>query len=868
MPASETGRRGAPIPVQPTAVEADTGARPGRVSLPRNCSPAFWQRIARACPERTPVGVFVSTDQTARLRCADGADMFTGDHPMHPRPRSMLLLFGVLLLSSLRLQAVGEFSLHLDGDPLRAVGHGAIIGADGVQLMPDREFILSAQDFYLDALLAAATALEPEHLQAFDRVQGTVDESVPDRVLANALLIEWLATRISSADAARVGMSAGALRNFYIEKFIAVEGPLSLLLRSRGLGIELAQKLEQKGVLVLPDVESVNAQYLQQCRDAGVPIPPPIRSAGWSEPVEIAGEFLVPDAKAELMIHQSTEPEGVCMTLPRFGPLEEGGFSNNASLNGLICLGYESSNACFWDRRRGEIYPRDEEIAIERLDSVAVLGGDAGVCSDCHAGQNPFIVHPDKPAFANLPRLNPVNWHQPLVPSNWPVNPGPTALLDAVPSTQQCSGCHQAGATAGPFPDVSRLPQYCSMVLANAMDAAASGTMPPAGWDRNDFMNHIEALRRACRTPPIHGKTVLSEYTDDPARISAPLVIGPLYGCATRVAVQGAVRGAEVVLQVNGRQAGRRQARDPAEEVFAIAPLRPGDRVEALQVFRGARSSWSPSVLVRDVRQDYPHGLPPPDIDPVLIHECANTIAVRHVPGAVLTAYRNGQAGGSLVTGTSWTAVRLGTSPFAVGESFAAEVSMCGASSPMSATQQAVKAPASVPTVMLEPNSVYEGQALLNFTNLLNGARVEPEIAGVGALRPVSTPISRYRNYDVERQLGRTLQSGDALTVRQSLCRTGDAPRVYRAQSCKDMPVPEIESPSPGDMEIVVNASLPDARVRVHDAFGEELGDGSGSVILLNRPIRAGDIITVIQQLGDCAGEDAYQVLVGNGDEG
>ena len=46
--------------------------------------------------------------------------------------------------------------------------------------------------------------------------------------------------------------------------------------------------------------------------------------------------------------------------------------------------------------------------------------------------------------------------------------------------------------------------------------------------------------------------------------------------------------------------------------------------------------------------------------------------------------------------------------------------------------------------------------------------------------------------------------------------------------------------------------------------------EGVKLMINVNRagPIRAGDIITVIQQLGDCAGEDAYQVLVGNGDEG
>ena len=51
-----------------------------------------------------------------------------------------------------------------------------------------------------------------------------------------------------------------------------------------------------------------------------------------------------------------------------------------------------------------------------------------GVCSDCHAGENPFIVHPAGP-LNMFPDNQPQNWHSPLVKPSWPKNPGPFGLL-------------------------------------------------------------------------------------------------------------------------------------------------------------------------------------------------------------------------------------------------------------------------------------------------------------------------------------------------------------------------------------------------------------------------------------------------------
>ncbi|MFY1832314.1 hypothetical protein ACN47A_40835 [Myxococcus fulvus] len=40
------------------------------------------------------------------------------------------------------------------------------------------------------------------------------------------------------------------------------------------------------------------------------------------------------------------------------------------------------------------------------------------------------------------------------------------------------------------------------------------------------------------------------------------------------------------------------------------------------------------------------------------------------------------------------------------------------------------------------------------------------------------------------------------------------------------------------------------------------MGDGSGNVILLRRVLVPGDVLTVVQQLGDCTSLTAYRIGV------
>jgi len=105
-----------------------------------------------------------------------------------------------------------------------------------------------------------------------------------------------------------------------------------------------------------------------------------------------------------------------------------------------------------------------------------------GVCTDCHAGENPYIVHPDAVlavglTFGQLKNTLPMyapNRYQPLVLPSWPQNDASHAG-PFVPGS--CAGCHQKGGTGGRFPHLSdELPGYCGTILKGAVQGL---TIPP-----------------------------------------------------------------------------------------------------------------------------------------------------------------------------------------------------------------------------------------------------------------------------------------------------------------------------------------------------------------------------------------------------
>jgi hypothetical protein len=57
-----------------------------------------------------------------------------------------------------------------------------------------------------------------------------------------------------------------------------------------------------------------------------------------------------------------------------------------------------------------------------------------------------------------------------------------------------------------------------------------------------------------------------------------------------------------------------------------------------------------------------------------------------------------------------------------------------------------------------------------------------------------------------------------------------------------------------------VTQAVPGARIHVYDANGVELGDGSGTIIILRRALTGSDTITVMQQVGRCISKAGYRL--------
>ena len=227
--------------------------------------------------------------------------------------------------------------------------------------------------------------------------------------------------------------------------------------------------------------------YVEECRAAGVPVPDTVLDFdnGWTNRGSMSLTFLTDEYDEndnEIWSWESAEPQGVCLALPRW--IEKDGVER-AEVLGLICMGTETSRACFFDNPKGTNYPRGEARDIEDfVGGYDLIANQQGKCTDCHAGENPFIVHPEDPAFDDLHMsqvLRPDDWYEPIIPLDpaWPQNPGPIALPSTPAGQQTCDQCHEQGREGGRFPDVARLNGYCGMVLEKA-PASSCSLMPPA----------------------------------------------------------------------------------------------------------------------------------------------------------------------------------------------------------------------------------------------------------------------------------------------------------------------------------------------------------------------------------------------------
>lgn len=238
-------------------------------------------------------------------------------------------------------------------EPIAYIGHGAAFDRKGREITLTPAVIESAQTYYIEKLHERVTPEQrKEFYQVGDRLVKGKSWDRQTQLYANSALIDWLLARTSldpmGALAGKNNLLKYAIRKraFPNKKFVP---PAELT--KLGAREERAQRFSTM---------NSGAAYLAECANAGVPTPPDWGSAQWTNNGELTNEFISASDRARVFYRKSTSPEGVCYALPR----DDG---SDIGLLGIICMGKQSSNVCFWDNQQG-----DQGFDIPLGDSVPI----------------------------------------------------------------------------------------------------------------------------------------------------------------------------------------------------------------------------------------------------------------------------------------------------------------------------------------------------------------------------------------------------------------------------------------------------------------------------------------------------------------
>ena len=229
-------------------------------------------------------------------------------------------------------------------DPLTGFGHGTFFGKSGVIFDPAPESVYEVQTYYLTKITSNFDSVKDRKVLATLKKKKTlIDEAVSDKILANALYLdELLKHSAKKEDVVLAGILDG-LRRDYIDRFAKLSFRTEAGVFSKGIHPDIARKLEEGGITVFLKTNASGDEYIKECADAGVPIPPPMYADPWENRGVFSNEFIDETGFADLWFYESRDPEGACLALPRYATEK----ARTADVLGLICVGKKTSKACF-----------------------------------------------------------------------------------------------------------------------------------------------------------------------------------------------------------------------------------------------------------------------------------------------------------------------------------------------------------------------------------------------------------------------------------------------------------------------------------------------------------------------------------------
>ena len=268
-------------------------------------------------------------------------------------------------------------------------GHGVLFDIEGREVKLDDAEIPELLAEMLDVVRAEAPdAKLPDEAQAqLDKIidEGRTllrrtDDPVR-RQLVQAELIRALAQRLSDDRRAGYEWRVVYLSNVIRRRF-EIPRDLVILPSLRGWIIDWVLRTD----------------YMRHCTAAGVPVPPDFALSGtpWRQQGQLGTKLISSGIDATVWTWNGSG-RGACVALPRGdGP---------GDVSGIICQSATTGNACFWDN-----LPRGGTTRIdwssETLDISELQDGSnlAENCTNCHQGNNVFLLSTDDPTWCKLLR--------------------------------------------------------------------------------------------------------------------------------------------------------------------------------------------------------------------------------------------------------------------------------------------------------------------------------------------------------------------------------------------------------------------------------------------------------------------------------
>jgi len=364
----------------------------------------------------------------------------------------------------------------LEIERIAIVGHGLAFDSKMRSIPIDVKTIRSMQNSLRELLAKTRLASRPGMQSFAARVESAMAQarSEEEKAILTGVLIR---RQLEGADK-RVRTAYDWRNNFLIERSRAL---LDRRFNGRYQISEAVLRLLREGGLILTAIET---GYMSECRGQNVPVPPNFsmsKPGAWVKQGNLTYNMLDPGDPAEVWTWTDPARRGACVALPR----DNGG---PGSFAGIICQSATSGKACFWDNltranptRR--IPAATETMVIRDLQDGRTLDVNAP-CTECHTGNNVFLMSPDDSTWAKLLRgpLPATNFSTIFEPQANTVAGGPRYTPIAHASwvnpalTIGCSGsCHGA-------------PSASVQALWSGLPAAQRPPMPPV-CAAGDFRN-------------------------------------------------------------------------------------------------------------------------------------------------------------------------------------------------------------------------------------------------------------------------------------------------------------------------------------------------------------------------------------------